>query len=76
MRLLRVLCAQCAVHKGLRYPCTKCDKEFTENNHLRDHIRSVHLGLNYECEHCGKKITTRNYLTKHIKKVHGTPKKF
>ena len=40
----------------MRYICGQCNKEFTGNNILKDHIQSVHEGIRYDCTECETKF--------------------
>ena len=38
-----------SVHKGIKYKCDQCDKEFTTSAHRYVHIKSVHEHKKYPC---------------------------
>ena len=57
-------------HKGLRFPCKYCDREFTEKRNLRDHVMQ-HLGMTYQCDDCDRKFATQPSIAAHTRKVHG-----
>ena len=31
-----------SVHKGIRYPCDKCDYKATKTSHLKRHVKDIH----------------------------------
>ena len=57
-------------HKGKKYQCDSCDKEFTNSSTLWAHYRSVHEGVTYECNICQSTFTQKGSLSQHIKSVH------
>ncbi|KAI0406999.1 hypothetical protein F4802DRAFT_605837 [Xylaria palmicola] len=53
------------------YRCTECDKKFTRNHNLQNHMRS-HLGLKpFECKECGEKFTRKADCDRHERGQHG-----
>ena len=57
-------------HKGIKYACNHCDKQYTLQSSLTTHIQSVHEGIRYTCDQCGYQATQQIYLTKHIQSAH------
>ena len=44
-----------AVHRGIKYKCDTCSKEFSETKTLKQHIKAIHEGKReHNCEKCGK----------------------
>ena len=64
-------------HKGLKaWPCHLCDKAFSKESSLKDHIFNRHETdePRYACEHAecnGRKYWDKNALKGHIRDVHG-----
>lgn len=53
----------------LKYPCTQCDKKFTNSSCLKVHIARIHEKVAYFfCEVCGKGCTTKSDLICHMDK--------
>ena len=60
-----------AVHNDSKpYHCSECDKSYTKNNALTEHINSFHRRITFKCEHCVKTFTQKGKLTIHIGKEH------
>ena len=55
---------------GAKYPCHKCDKQYTQQNNLTKHIQSAHEGVKYDCNQCDYQATQQGILTKHIQSKH------
>ena len=56
-----------ARHEGPKYVCTVCDKGFTADRYLREHLK-IHMGEDakrHQCEFCGKKFYTLKQLKNH-----------
>ena len=58
------------MHKGKKYQCNCCDKEYPDSSGLRYHNRSVHEGVTYNCNICQSTFTDKRNISKHIKSVH------
>ncbi|OWF39115.1 uncharacterized protein LOC110465461 [Mizuhopecten yessoensis] len=53
-------------HTGdMPYKCEQCDREFSQYNNLRRHLR-VHNGKSYKCHICGRTFNEVFYLEMHI----------
>ncbi|KAK3095195.1 hypothetical protein FSP39_011343 [Pinctada imbricata] len=53
-------------HTGnMPYKCNECDREFSQYNNLRRHLR-VHSGKSYKCHICGRTFNEIFYLEMHI----------
>ena len=51
--------------------CPSCDKSFTDNFHLREHIAIRHeLRKDFVCENCGKAFGSKFVLKRHIGNTH------
>ena len=59
-----------SIHQGLRYPCTICDYQATQQGDLTKHKRSIHQGLKYPCTVCEYQATQQGDLIKHKKSSH------
>ena len=69
------------VHEGVKaeriYKCTQCDKNYTQSQNLKAHIKFVHQKLKeYSCKLCNKNYTQSHSLKNHIKSVHQGLKKY
>ena len=59
------------VHEGVKIPCDQCDKTYSTNQSLKNHIRTVHEGRrDWKCVLCEKEFAHSKDLKSHIKKVH------
>ena len=57
-------------HKGLRYECKLCGKEFRNAEGLKNH-RNIHLGIKpFMCDKCDSSFTNSNCLRRHMKRIH------
>ena len=65
-----------AVNRGvsradsMKYNCTPCDKQFSNQSHLSRHIKSKHEGVKYACNQCDYQAIKNSHLTTHIKSAH------
>ena len=54
-----------------RYSCNQCDKKYSSQSALRNHIEAKHEGiLKYECSYCEYKTSRAWDLSKHFKRMH------
>ena len=51
--------------------CDYCDRSFTTNQMLQNHIDNKHLGIKQECSQCGYTCTTSQVLKWHMVAKHG-----
>ena len=58
------------VHKGIKYKCDQCDKEFTTSAHRYVLIKSVHEHKKYPCTLNDYQAPQQQNLTKHRKSVY------
>ena len=63
-------------HKGKKYQCSSCDKEYKDASGLRKHTKSVHEGVTYNCNICDYKGTQKYDLKAHVKSLHLQEEKF
>jgi len=54
--------------KGLQ--CHICQKSYSSDANLKDHIKNVHQNEQYPCENCGKIFKSKTYLKSHLKLAH------
>ena len=58
-----------SVHEGNPFKCTKCQKTFTFNKVLQNHLKVTHKKskseLKYVCDACGKGFNNHNHFQKH-----------
>lgn len=53
-------------NEGIRFPCPKCDKDFSSKVTLTIHDKAVHLKIKqYVCETCGAAFAYQSHLRKH-----------
>ena len=57
-------------HKGVIYPCDKCEYAATRAEQLREHIKRKHERVRYPCEKCEYSTTARGYLKTHVERKH------
>ena len=53
-----------------QYPCTKCDKKFSQRKNLFRHMRVEHEGIRLPCDDCNFKAKRKDDLNIHIQSVH------
>ena len=59
------------VNQVRRYGCTLCEKEFTRQSGLRDHVNLIHNGIkNHQCNICSYKTAKKGNLKVHVLSVH------
>ncbi|XP_035713718.1 zinc finger protein 888-like [Folsomia candida] len=60
------------VHENQRnYPCTFCDKRFSNSYHLKRHVEVIHATNKepiHSCDKCGYKSHSKHYLTMHARR--------
>ena len=60
------------VHTGQKYGCILCEKQFTRQFALRDHVNLIHNGIrNYQCHNCSYQTSKKGNLKVHVDTVHG-----
>ena len=59
-------------HAGVRYSCTVCDYQSTQQSHLTVHINSKHEGMWYLCSECPDRpsFTQKGNLQEHTDSIH------
>ena len=55
---------------GSKFQCPQCEKYFSHNSTVHQHIRSVHEGVKINCNQCEKHYFKTSHLARHVKKVH------
>ena len=50
--------------------CDKCNSDFTTNQGLKRHIKSVHENIRYPCNQCDKTYSNEKLLRSHNQSVH------
>ena len=53
-----------------RYPCNKCEKQFSNQGNLNMRNKSAHGGIKFPCSDCSYKATTKQTLIQHIQSIH------
>lgn len=53
-----------------RFPCSKCDKNFIKDDHLKVHFSAAHTENSFNCEQCGRSFQYKSALDRHHKVVH------
>ncbi|GAW20388.1 hypothetical protein ANO14919_098940 [Xylariales sp. No.14919] len=56
------------------YKCTECDKKFTRNHNLQNHMRSHQGSKQFECKDCGEKFSRKDSCDRHEREKHGEKK--
>lgn len=49
-----------------KHKCPYCEKGFTQNFRLNDHIKCLHMNEKYTCEYCDRLFVCRVALTRHL----------
>ena len=57
-------------HKGLKFECNICCKEFADPSSMRKHKKYTHEGIRYNCNNCEYAGGTFQLLKLHKTKVH------
>jgi len=55
-------------HRGIKYPCEHCDREFPCKRYLSLHVRSSHRSVRYPCTFCRKLFRTITDLKQHLRR--------
>ena len=63
-------CHKKANHEVVKYRCNQCDKQFTRQWTLTNHIQSAHEGVKYACNQCDHEATAKHSLMVHVQSVH------
>ena len=59
-------------HKEQKISCDSCNKTFSDNRHLKDHVLAIHEGIkNFKCESCSKTFSQKGNLNRHVQAVLG-----
>ena len=60
------------VNEAGKYPCNKCDKQFSHVPSLYKHKKSAHEGIKFPCRdyECNYEATTKQHLGIHIQSIH------
>jgi uncharacterized Zn-finger protein len=67
-----------SVHNKIRFVCTfqGCDKSYSRQGYLNNHIKVFHEGQEHRCDQCGKVLSTNANLKQHIQTVHSDEQQF
>ena len=57
-------------HRGVRYRCEQCGKQFTTKQNLNTHFNAVHLKIRHSCPHCSSSFSQKGHLATHIRNKH------
>ena len=60
-------------HKGLKYECDGCFKQFASSNSMKKHKKYTHGVICYNCKICEYQGSTNGNLQKHQNKYHANP---
>jgi uncharacterized Zn-finger protein len=58
-----------------KYTCSQCNAQFSTDNYLKLHIKTVHLKEIFQCTQCDYRCNSNNHLETHVK-FHSKNKKF
>lgn len=58
-------------HKGVKFKCDTCGREYTKAWSLKQHKFSHSNDLPYKCKICGEFFARRDKMKRHFVKVHG-----
>ena len=59
------------VHKGVKFICDICGKEFSFKDQVKRHVEGVHnKEKNFKCHLCTKVVTRLDHLQNHLLKTH------
>ena len=53
-----------------KFQCGQCDKVFSHNSTVHQHITSVHEGVKFGCNQCDHQFTKQSGLARHVRNVH------
>jgi len=59
-------------NKSKRIPCTICDKKFSRNQFLKEHMINMHSEKTYLCSFCKATFASPAYLRRHKNRMHRT----
>ena len=62
-----------SIHQGRKFHCFICDRPFTQESNLKNHIKKIHLNEKpHKCEICHNTFRDVRVKAKHIKTLHPT----
>ena len=53
------------IHKGIKYKCTECSREYTQEYDLTRHIKSIHFPEKSKCLKCNREFASINSRKAH-----------
>ena len=65
-----------AIHKGIKYPCTKCNYKATNKGYLKQHVAAHDVvtqniaDKHFHCQKCEKRFSSQGALYNHNKSSH------
>ena len=60
--------------KKITFPCYQCNKEYTSETGIKDHMTRIHANeLNFQCKYCDKRFKVARVLKKHMNDLHVQP---
>ena len=64
-------CENSVTDKINPYECELCDKTFSQEKYVKQHLKTVHEGINpFNCQTCQKSFTRKHNLDYHIAATH------
>ena len=59
-----------AVHKGVRYKCPHCEKDYSAQSDMAAHVRAVHEGIKEACHFCTMVFQRSSDRNRHERQSH------
>ena len=53
-------------HKGVKFDCIDCSKQFKHKKTLKEHVNSIHKGMRHKCNLCGKEFAQLGKRNRHM----------
>ena len=62
-----------SIHKGVVYPCNKCEFKATQKGNQARHVKVVHMNIYpVKCDYCEYGCASKHHLEVHVKNKHPT----